>query len=122
LLSTESSTVLDILPWSKYNCGYLYIICRAASGLVLGGNAKFHSKAKTVVNIIINTANQASKTIYNTTGAMNDIATNLETSNGNSDTSSFLTSTSEKLDVQAANIQRQAEKNRRLINNGLRIV
>uniref|UniRef100_A0A2N9J1I8 Transmembrane protein n=1 Tax=Fagus sylvatica TaxID=28930 RepID=A0A2N9J1I8_FAGSY len=98
------------------------ILAIAASGLVLGGNAKFHSKAKTVVNIIINTANQASKTIYNTTGAMNGIATNLETSNGNSDTSSFLTSTSEKLDVQAANIQRQAEKNRRLINNGLRIV
>ncbi|GMY32587.1 hypothetical protein FCV25MIE_27829 [Fagus crenata] len=113
------SVTSGILSWSYPSQSWQ---CKAASGLVLGGNAKFHSKAKTVVNIIINTANQASKTIYNTTGAMNDIATNLETSSGNSDTSSFLTSTSEKLDVQAANIQRQAKKNRRLINNGLRIV
>jgi hypothetical protein len=36
--------------------------------------------------------------------------------------SSFLTSTSEQLDVEAADIQRQARKNRRLIDKGLKIV
>lgn len=106
---------------SKGNCGYVYI-CRAASGLVLGGNAKFHSQAKTVVNIIINTANEASETIYNTTGAMKDITNNLEAAGGSGDASGFLISTSEKLNVEAADIQRQAKKNRHLIDKGLRIV
>lgn len=99
--------------------------CRVASGLVLGGNAKFHSRAKTVVNIIMETANEASNTIYNTTGAMKTIRDDLEaTSEGNLGTraSVFLTSTSEKLDDEAAEIQKQARKNRRLIDKGLKIV
>lgn len=41
-----------------------------ASGVVLGGNARFHAEAKSIVDIIIDTANDASETIYNTTGAM----------------------------------------------------
>ncbi|KAM3750240.1 hypothetical protein ACB098_04G022900 [Castanea mollissima] len=100
----------------------LTILAIAASGLVLAGSAKFHSQAKTVVNIIINTADEASETIHNTTEAMNNIANNLETSSENSDTSSFLTSTSKKLDVEAVDIRMQAKKNRRLIDKGLRIV
>ncbi|CAK7322660.1 unnamed protein product [Dovyalis caffra] len=97
---------------------------QTASGLVLGGNAKFHSRAKTVVDIIIDTANDASKTMYNTTGAMKEMKQNLGASNQSTATraSSFLTSTSEKLDVEAANIHRQARKNRRLIDKGLKIV
>jgi hypothetical protein len=75
-----------------------------------------------VVNIIINTANEASETIYNTTGLMKDIPNNLGAAGGSSDASGFLTSTSQKLDVQAAEIQRQAKKNRHLIDKGLRIV
>lgn len=74
------------------------------------------------MNIIINTANEASETIHNTTEAMNNIANNLETSSENSEASSFLTSTSKKLDVEAADIQMQAKKNRHLIDKGLRIV
>nr|POE70379.1 hypothetical protein CFP56_52619 [Quercus suber] len=101
---------------------FLTILAIAASGLVLAGSAKFHSQAKTVVNIIINTANEASETIHNTTEAMNNIANNLETSSENSEASSFLTSTSKKLNVEAADIQMQAKKNRRLIDKGLRIV
>ncbi|GFY92760.1 hypothetical protein Acr_08g0011560 [Actinidia rufa] len=97
--------------------------CRVATGLVLGGNARFHSKAKTVVNIVIDTANEASETIYNTTGAMKDMSVNMEVSNnGSSQASGFLTSTSQKLDSQAADIQRQAKKNRHAIDKGLRIV
>ncbi|KAG6730665.1 hypothetical protein I3843_01G087100 [Carya illinoinensis] len=98
------------------------ILAITASGLVLGANARFHSRAKTVVNIIMNTANEASETIYNTTGAMKDITNNLGAAEGSSDASGFLTSTSEKLNVKAAEIQREAKKNRHLIDKGLRIV
>ncbi|KAK6266259.1 hypothetical protein QUC31_017096 [Theobroma cacao] len=98
------------------------ILAIAASGLALGGTAKFHSEAKTVVNIIMRTANGASETIYNTTGAMKEMRDNLGETNGTGEATSFLTSTSEKLDVEAADIERQARKNRRLIDRGLKIV
>ncbi|WJZ88209.1 hypothetical protein VitviT2T_007532 [Vitis vinifera] len=42
-------------------------------GLVLGENARFQSRAQTVVDIIIETANGASGTIHNITGAMRNI-------------------------------------------------
>lgn len=98
------------------------ILAIVASGLALGGTARFHSEAKTVVNIIIHTANEASETIYNTTGAMKEMRDNLEETNGTGEASSFLTSTSERLDVEAEVIARQARKNRRLIDKGLKIV
>lgn len=75
-----------------------------------------------MVNIIIDTANDATETIYNTTGAMRGMSINLEVSNTNSQASSFLTTTSQKLDSQAADIQRQAKKNRQSIDKGLKIV
>ena len=68
------------------------------------------------------TANKASGTIYNTTGAMRNIRQNLETTDVGAETSNFLTSTSDKLDVEAADIERQARKNRQLIDKGLKIV
>ncbi|GLT69783.1 hypothetical protein SLA2020_419080 [Shorea laevis] len=129
LKSRKSGKLRRISPSYKQCClwpvllvSFLTILAIAASGLVLGGNAKFHSQAKTVVNIIINTANEASETIYNTTGAMKDITNNLEAAGGSGDASGFLISTSEKLNVEAADIQRQAKKNRHLIDKGLRIV
>ena len=97
-------------------------ICRVASGVVLGGNARFHSKAKSVVDIIIDTANEASQTIYNTTGAMKDIRDNLGASGSDAETASFLTSTSRELDSEAADIHRQAKNNRHKIDKGLKIV
>ncbi|KAJ8774779.1 hypothetical protein K2173_017225 [Erythroxylum novogranatense] len=112
----------------------LTILAVTASGLVLGGNERFHSRAKTVLDIIIDTANGASDTIYNTTGAMKGIRDNLGSTNESiienfgasgksiSDASFFLMSTSEKLDAEAANIRRQARKNSRLIDKGLKIV
>ena len=69
----------------------------------------------------MNTANNASETIYNTTGAMEDIKNSLEASNV-TDASDLLMSIKEKLDTKAAGIQRQARKNRRLIDMGLKIV
>ncbi|XWS22195.1 hypothetical protein CRYUN_Cryun29cG0013300 [Craigia yunnanensis] len=98
------------------------ILAIVASGLALGGTARFHSEAKTVMDIIIRTANEASETIYNTTGAMKEMRDNLGETDGTGEASSFLTSTSERLDVEAANIARQARKNSRLIDRGLKIV
>ncbi|CAL5417060.1 unnamed protein product [Camellia sinensis] len=108
--------------WPILWATFFTVLAIVATGLVLGGNAKFHSRAKKVVDIVINTANDASQTIYNTTGAMKDISTNLEVSNGSSSYTGLLTSTSQKLDSEAAVIQRQAEKNRHAINKGLKIV
>ncbi|KAJ7947474.1 Transmembrane protein [Quillaja saponaria] len=101
---------------------FFTLLAIVASGLVLGGNARFHSKAGTVIDIIIDTANEASETIYNTTGAMRDLESVTSGSDGTLEDSSFLTSTSEKLDDEAAEIERQAKKNRRLIDKGLKIV
>ncbi|KAF3455748.1 hypothetical protein FNV43_RR00390 [Rhamnella rubrinervis] len=101
----------------------LTFLAIVASGLVIGGNERFHSHAKTVVNIIIDTANEASESIYNTTGAMKEIRDNLGDFGAiNNEAADFLTSTSRKLDVEAADIQKQARKNRRLIDKSLKIV
>ncbi|KAJ6366558.1 hypothetical protein OIU77_003026 [Salix suchowensis] len=110
--------------WSFLLAIFFTILAITASGLVLGGNAKFHSRAKTAVDIIIDTANDAWKTMYNTTGAMKDMKKNLGVSNlrAAARASTFLTTTSEKLDAEASDIQRQAQKNRRLIEKGLKIV
>lgn len=95
---------------------------RVGVGLVLGGNAKFHSRAKMVIDIIIDTAEDASKTIYRTTGALKEISVKLEEVDGDPEATNFLVSTSESLDSQAAEIAEQAAKNRRLIDKGLKIV
>ncbi|KAL0366640.1 UNVERIFIED_CONTAM: hypothetical protein Sradi_3554100 [Sesamum radiatum] len=98
------------------------ILAITASCVVLGGNAKFHSRAKTVIDIIIDTADEASNTIYNTTGAMKEMSSTLGEVNGSAGATGFLISTSQSLNAQAADIARQASKNRRLIDKGLKIV
>ncbi|XP_010242727.1 PREDICTED: uncharacterized protein LOC104587007 [Nelumbo nucifera] len=109
-------------PWPILVGTIFTFLAIAASGIVLGGTSKFHSRAKTVMNIIMDTADDASKTIYNTTGAMKDIRDNLETSEEGGEASGFLNSTSQRLDYEAADIERQARKNRHLIDRGLNIV
>ncbi|EXB95198.1 hypothetical protein L484_001595 [Morus notabilis] len=101
---------------------FLTLLAIVASGLVLGGNAKFHSEGKSVVDIVIDTANEASETIYNTTGAMKVITDNLGASGANTEAQVSLTSTSQILDAEAAEIHRQAKKNRQNIDKGLKIV
>lgn len=101
---------------------FFFSVFRLGIGLVLGGNAKFHSRAKTVIDIIIDTADEASDTIYNTTGAMREMSITIGDVNGDPEATRFLTSTSQRLDAQAADIDRQASKNRRLIEKGLKIV
>lgn len=107
---------------SSFRLMISWFACRVATGLVLGGNLKFHSRARTVVDIIMETANKASVTIYNTTGAMRNIRQNLETTGVSVQASYLLNSTSDKLDTEAADIERQARKNRRLIEKGLKMV
>ncbi|KAF4352783.1 hypothetical protein G4B88_017330 [Cannabis sativa] len=92
------------------------------TGYFLHTPCHIHSEAKTVVDIVINTANEASETIYNTTGAMKVVRDNLEASGINNEAEVFLTSTSQELDLEAADIYRQAKKNRHKIDKGLKIV
>lgn len=70
----------------------------------------------------MNTANEASETIQNTTGAMRNMRDNLGASNENDEASGFLSSTSEKLNAEASEIRRQASKNRGKIDKGLKIM
>ena len=86
--------------------------CRAASGLVLVGSAKFRSQARTSVNIIINTADEASDIILNATGALKGIQGDLV----DADISGKLNSTADRFDTAAENIVKEARKNRHIIN------
>ncbi|KAI9195701.1 hypothetical protein LWI28_017312 [Acer negundo] len=114
--------LLPILLAAFFTILAMQVTILAASGLVLGGNAKFNSRARSVVDIVINTANEASESIFNATGAMRGMEINIGSNVEMNRASAFLTSTSDKLDVGAANIERQARKNRRLIDKGLKIV
>ncbi|CAN1833584.1 hypothetical protein LINPERHAP1_LOCUS33824 [Linum perenne] len=101
-----------------------------ASGVAIGGTSKFHVNAKKAVNIIIHTADEASETIYNATSAMTGISRTLENSAANQSStaaaaasaSAFLTSTSGRLDSEAATIQKEARDNERLIKLALTVV
>ncbi|XP_050884122.1 uncharacterized protein LOC127087287 isoform X2 [Lathyrus oleraceus] len=101
---------------------FLMLIAIVATGLVLVGSVRFHSEAKISVDIIIETANEASETIHNTTEALKGMENSLMEANVNIEASSNLDSTAEKLDDASENIEMQARKNRRLINKGLKIV
>ncbi|GLT34904.1 hypothetical protein SLA2020_093930 [Shorea laevis] len=68
----ENQLVSDNVTFGLY-----MLLAITVSDLVLGGNARFYSLAKTVANIIIRTANEASESIYNATGVMKEIRDNL---------------------------------------------
>lgn len=74
------------------------------------------------MNIIIRTANEASQTLHNTTGALKDIKNKLEGLSVGDQASDMLTTTSHKLDAESALIEMQASKNRHRIHRGLNIV
>ncbi|KAK9138708.1 hypothetical protein Sjap_009302 [Stephania japonica] len=110
--------------WPLFLGASFTFLAIVACGVVLGGNSRFHSRAKTVVNIIIETADGASDTMFNVTGAMRNIQENLSMSNdgGGEEVTNFLNRTSGRLDREAIKIRREARKNRRLIEKGLRII
>ncbi|XP_061354973.1 uncharacterized protein LOC133299520 [Gastrolobium bilobum] len=107
-----------------YAIGVLWLLSGllAASGLVLAGSAKFHSHAKTSVNIIIKTANDASETIYNATGAIKKIQADLMDSGVGVEASGNLDSITEKFNAAADNIVKEARKNRRIINKAFEVL
>ncbi|KAL8479491.1 hypothetical protein ACS0TY_026403 [Phlomoides rotata] len=100
---------------------FFTLLAVTACGLVFGGNSKFHSRAKTVIDVIIDAADEASSTIYNITGAMKNMSNSLREVEGNSQATDFLNSTSQSLDNQATNIERTASNNRDLIYKDMNI-
>ncbi|KAK9672210.1 hypothetical protein RND81_12G084600 [Saponaria officinalis] len=93
------------------------------SGIALGGNVRFHSRAKTIMTVIINTEDQASNTMYNATDAMRKISVNLKESGTfeGDQAANFLASISDKLDYEATSIETQAQRNRNLAGKVLTI-
>lgn len=72
-----------------------------------------------MIDIILNTADGASGTIFNITGAMKEISRNLQEVDGK--TNQLLNTTTIKLDNQASSIKTHATENRHLIQKGLKI-
>ncbi|URE40236.1 hypothetical protein MUK42_06160 [Musa troglodytarum] len=91
------------------------------SGIVLGGSAKFCSRAKTIKNTIMETSEEAAQTIYNVTGAVEAMGRITEFYGGFKG-SSYLNSTSQKLIKNASNIQRKAETSMLSLNKGIKIL
>uniref|UniRef100_A0A7N0ZXP7 Uncharacterized protein n=1 Tax=Kalanchoe fedtschenkoi TaxID=63787 RepID=A0A7N0ZXP7_KALFE len=110
----------DVLPLALA-AGFT-VLALIAGGLVLGENAQFYSRARKVVGIIIETADNASGTLYEATRALKSISKAMETSTVLIADPSALEFTSQELDTAAASILIQAKKNRRLINNALKIL
>lgn len=112
----------DCYLWIIVSAIFLTVLAIIATGLVLGGNGNFHSRTDKVVDIIIDTADGASDTIYTTTKAMREMNSGLEGTEIGQEASNFLIPTSRRLDTQADDISREARKNRRLIEKLLNIV
>ncbi|XP_009786154.1 uncharacterized protein LOC107774259 [Nicotiana tabacum] len=108
--------------WLIFSAVFLTILAITATGLVLGGNAYLRSRTDRVVNIIIDTADGASETIYTSTEALRDMNNDLEDTDIGDEAANFLIPTSQSLDRQAADIHRGAKKNRRLVEKSLEIL
>ncbi|KAL9233177.1 hypothetical protein vseg_008207 [Gypsophila vaccaria] len=94
------------------------------SGVALGGNVRFHSRAKTIMTTIINTADKASNTMYNATDAMRKISVSLKESGtfDGDQAANYLASTSDKLGYEATSIKTRAQRNRNLAGKVLTIM
>ncbi|XP_026663545.1 uncharacterized protein LOC103714925 isoform X2 [Phoenix dactylifera] len=107
--------------WSIFLGIFLTILAIVASGVVLGGSLRFQSRAQSTKNIIAETAEEASGTIYNVTGAVANMQ-NIAKLYGGSQAYSGLNNTLQKLDDEADSIQRTAVKKMRLVNKGIKIL
>ncbi|EHA8589928.1 Lipoate-protein ligase A [Cocos nucifera] len=108
-------------PWSIFLGIILTILAIVASGVVLGGSLRFQSRAQSTKNIIVETAEKASGTIYNVTDSVGAMQ-NISELNGGPRASSSLNKTLENLDDEADSIQRTAVKKMRLVNKGIKIL
>ncbi|KAH9623296.1 hypothetical protein KSS87_006099 [Heliosperma pusillum] len=100
------------------------VLAIVASGIALAGSAGFQSRTKTILTIITNTADQASSSMYNATGAMRKISVILKQSDNidAGQAANFLASSSDKLSYAASGIKRQAQTNRHLAGKVLTIM
>ncbi|GAU49297.1 hypothetical protein TSUD_89220 [Trifolium subterraneum] len=96
------------------------LLAMASSGLVLASSAKFSYQARTSVNIIIKTANEASEIIHNATGALKEINQDLIESNIGIEASGNLNSIANKFDSTADNIVNKATEDRQIINKAFK--
>lgn len=99
----------------------LTLLAIIASGVALGGSTRFNTRAKTVKNIIMGAANNASETIYAVTNSVEALQSNPQIYSS-IDGSNRLNSTLHRLDREADNIQNKALKSMRLLNKGLKIM
>ncbi|MQL86961.1 hypothetical protein Taro_019493 [Colocasia esculenta] len=97
------------------------VLAIIASGVALAGSSRFHARARSVKNIIDETAQRASATIYNVTGAVRSMQNDTELY-GSVGGPTGLDSASRRLDDEATRIQRKAQRNMRMISRGLKIL
>lgn len=83
----------------------------------------FYSRAQKVVNVVSNTATEATDSIYLISGAFKHINSSLiQVGSTPRDATEFLKSTVRELDSRGADLQTQASHITHLINKGLHIV
>ncbi|KAK8921576.1 hypothetical protein KSP39_PZI020019 [Platanthera zijinensis] len=92
-----------------------------ASGVALGGSSKFHSRAIKVKNVVVDTANNASGTIYTVTEAVEILQNDTQLSQ-NAEDSSSLELASKRLNDEARRIERKAERIMYWVSKGLNIL
>ncbi|KAI5390380.1 hypothetical protein KIW84_075629 [Lathyrus oleraceus] len=98
------------------------ILAMVFSGLVLACGANFNYQARTSVNIMIKTTNDASEIIKNATEALKEIHEDLMESNVGVEAFENLYSTADKFNSTAENIIEKAAKNKLIINKALKVV
>ncbi|KAK1270247.1 hypothetical protein QJS04_geneDACA006185 [Acorus gramineus] len=116
-------------PCSKHFCfwpiavaAFLTLLVIVVSGVALGGSTRVHSRANSIKNIVISTANEASGTMQNITGAVKGMQDNAGQIYNRLQDSGKLNSTIERINDEASDIERKAKKDARAINKGLKIV
>lgn len=95
-------------------------MCRVSSAIALHGAVRFHSRAESIKDIIGRTALEATVTIYNITGAIERMENISNLYNNSSQAFDHLNSTVVALKSEAVEIQAKAEKNMRLVSQGIK--
>ncbi|KAG0458564.1 hypothetical protein HPP92_023721 [Vanilla planifolia] len=92
-----------------------------ASGVALGGTSRFHYRAMKIKNVVVDTANNASGTIFTMTTAVENLQ-NVTELGQDVEHSRSLESISKKINDEARNIERKAGRTMRLLSKGLKIL
>ncbi|KAL4193706.1 hypothetical protein AMTRI_Chr06g178090 [Amborella trichopoda] len=107
--------------WSLALGLVLTILIITLSSVVLAANTKFYTRAKVVKNTLVSATEEATKTIYNVTDAIEDMQKQVQ-ADVETESDRDLNSTSEKLKTTASDLRDQAHKNQHLIEKGLRLL